>query len=163
MRLRSLAFLAVLAAAGVAGAEVRVGDVREAQVRAGVALREGPGALTKLVKVLPYATRMTVQEVRGTYARVTVVDGAVGWVKSNDVVAPGTLTAVKPAAQATVASSADISAAKRQFDSTIEGEYRASRAQLEAAYRALDALEAKSAKPGDPAIEAFIAEGRLGR
>jgi hypothetical protein len=163
MRLRTLAFLGVLAAAGAVSAEVRVGEVREAQARAGIALREGPSALTKLVKVLPYATRVTVQEVRGTYARVLVVDGSAGWVKANDIVAPGALTAVKPAAQATVASSADISAAGRQFDETIEREYRTTHAQLEEAYRALDALEAKTPKPGDPAIQAFIAEGRLGR
>jgi hypothetical protein len=163
MRLRSLAFVAVLAAAGAVSAEVRVGDVREAQARAGIALREGPSGVSKLVKVLPHATRMTVQEVKGTVARVLVVDGSTGWVKSNDLVAPGTLTSVKPAGGATVASSADISAAGRQFDEAIEGEYRATHAQLETAYRLLDALEAKTPKPGDPAIEAFIAEGRLGR
>jgi hypothetical protein len=163
MRLRSVAFLLVLAAAGAVHADVKVGDVREAQARAGVPLREGAGGLTKLLKLLPYRTRVTVQEVKGTYARVLVADGATGWVKTNDLVAPGTLTGGQPAGNATVASSADISAAGRQFDESIEKQYRVSHAQLEAAYRALDALEAKTPPPGDPAIQAFIEEGRLGR
>jgi hypothetical protein len=163
MRVRVLAVLLLLAAATAVWAEVRVGEVREAQARVGVPLREGPGGLTKLVKVLPYRTRMTVQEVRGLYARVAVADGSAGWVRVNDLVVPGALTGPAPNRNATVASSADISAAGRQFDESIERQYRTTHAELEAAYRALDALEAKTPPPGDPAVRAFIEEGRLGR
>src|SRR5262245_47860473 len=163
MRLRLLALLLVLTAAGGVAADVRVGDVREAQARDGVSLREGPGALTKLVKLLPYRTRVTVQEVKGTYARVLVVDGATGWVRSNDLVQPGTLTGPGGRGGGTVAGSADISAAGRQFDEATEQRYRGERLDLEAAYRALDAIEKATPAPGDPAIQAFIAEGRLGR
>jgi hypothetical protein len=165
MRWRWFPIAAVLVLVpGAVLAEVRPGDVREVQARAGVPLREGAAALSKMVRLLPYQARVTVQEVKGSYARVVVSsDGATGWTRANDLVAPGTLTGGAPSGNATVASSADISAAGRQFDESIERQYRASRAELDAAYRALDAIEAKTPPPGDPAVRAFIEEGRLGR
>ena len=163
MRLLGIALLCVLALASTSVADLRVGEVREVQARAGASLREGPSLLSKSTRVVPFGTRVTVAEVRPTVARVTVSDGAVGWMKTTDLVALGTLTTVRPAGSSSVATSAEISAAGRQFDESIERQYRTSRADLDAAYRALDALEAKTPPPGDAAVQRFIEEGRLGR
>ncbi len=114
---------------------------------------------------LPYGTRVTVNEVSGLFARVATDAGKSGWVRVVDLVAPGTLTGAGAYTgnRANATSSSDISAAGRQFDESIEGQYRATRAELDAAYRALDALMAKSLLSTSPEIEAFVAEGRLGR
>ena len=59
--------------------------------------------------------------------------------------------------------SADVSLAGRQFDETTEGELKATEADLARAYPLVDALEGKRVKPGSDELDAFIAEGRLGR
>jgi hypothetical protein len=155
--------LLALAAGGAVFADVRVGDVREAQVKSGVPVREAPKALAKVTGTLAYRTRVRVEEVSGSYARVSTDAGLAGWVKTGDLVMPGTLTGGGTAAAGGAASSSDVSAAGRQFDQSIEGEYRASRAELAAAYAAVDALEAKSFRPGAPEVHAFVVDGRLGR
>jgi hypothetical protein len=163
MRRLGIALLFVSALASSGAAEIRVGEVREVQARGGVPLREGRSPLSRLVRLVTYGSRATVQEIQGTQVRVMLTDGATGWLKGSDLVVPGTLTNARTPATGSVASSADISAAGRQFDESIERQYRASRADLDAAYRALDAIEAKTPPPGDPAVRAFIEEGRLGR
>ena len=60
-------------------------------------------------------------------------------------------------------SSADVSAAGRQFDDETEGTYRASSAELAAAYGVVDEIERKTPKPGALETYAFIAQGGLGR
>jgi hypothetical protein len=165
MRLRSWAFVLLIGACGVASAEVRVGDVREAQSRAGTPVRAEPKALASVVATLPYRTRVTVQEVRGYFAKVATDSGTTGWVRTSDIVMPGALTG--PGGQTTAAgaarTSSDVSAAGRQFDEETERQYRVNRAELEAAYAQLDAVEKRSHAPGDPEVLLFVSEGRLGR
>ena len=116
----SIAVLVGVAGAGAAPADapIKVGDVRAAQVRDGVALRDAAKALATVIRVLPYGTRVTVDALKSYYARVKLDDGVLGWVRSQEIVEPATLSgagargAVDPAAYST----ADISAAGRQFD-----------------------------------------------
>lgn len=164
MRFRTFALLLVLAGAtGPATADVSVGDVRETQSKTGTPMREEPKALAKVVDTLAYRTRVTVTEVGGLYAKVATDAGKSGWVRALDLVLPGTLTGPGAYDGARTTSSSDISAAGRQFDESIEQQYRATRAELEAAYKTLDDLMAKSLLPTSPEIEAFVVEGRLGR
>ena len=160
MRMRWFAGCLVLVASGFVLADVNVGDVRSAEPRDGVAVRETAKVLAKVVTRLPYGTRVTVVEVAGMFARVRTDDGVEGWVKASEVVEPAALTgggATGPAAQA------DVFAAGRQFDESTQAEFRASSAALEAAYAQVDAVERATLKPGDAGVLAFIGAGRLGR
>jgi hypothetical protein len=157
---------------GVGFADVQVGDLRAVQGRAGTALRREPTAFAPVVATLPYGTYVAVQEVRGPYARVTTQAGE-GWVRVGEIVEPVALTgggALGPAGSPTRAlagagtgtvTSAEVSAAGRQFDEEIERGYRAENANLGAAYAALDQIE--RTKPSAEEVEAFIRDGRLGR
>jgi hypothetical protein len=156
-----LAVVALGAAAvvsGVASSEGQPGEVRTVQVREGVYLRTEPRALAPKVVKLAFGTTVTIEETRDTYARVTTASGT-GWLRSSDIVQPGALTGTATARTGGVAS--EVSLAGRQFDETTEGALKASEADLRAAYPLVDALERKSYKRGDPAVEAFAAEGRL--
>jgi hypothetical protein len=165
MRMRVLLLLAVLAVGAGAWAEVRVGEVRSTQAKAGVALRETPRTLGKVVRTLAYGTRVTVVELSGYFAKVRTDEGTEGWVRSADLVEPGALTGggAGAVAGARDVSSTDVSAAGRQFDEGTEGRYKAERAELERAYALLDALEKKSLSPDSPEVTAFVRDGHLGR
>ena len=163
-KVRVLALALALCAGGLATADVQVGEIRAAQAREGVTLRETPRALATVLATLPYGTRVSVLEVQGRVARVTVAGtGATGWVRSSDIVEPPVLTgrtvAATGGAGGTTAS--DVSAAGRQFDDATEADYKASHAELQAAYPLLDALEKKT--PSEAEITAFVRDGRLGR
>lgn len=160
MRMRWFAGVLVVVASGLVLADVNVGDVRSAQPRDGAVLRETPKVLAKVVTRLPYGTRVTVTEVAGVFARVRADDGVEGWVRASEVVEPAALTGGGAAGPA---SSADVSAAGRQFDESTQAEFRASSAALEAAYAQVDAIERATLKPGDAGVLAFVAAGRLGR
>ena len=166
MRLRRvhvIGFVLALAAGGVVWADLQVGDVRSTQSRNGVALREAPKGLAKATRLLPYGTRVSVLAVEGTYARVRTIEGVEGWVRSSDLVEPSALTGggANGPRGATTFSSSEVSAAGRQFDEETEGSYRRTSANLDAAYRLVDALEGKT--PPFEEIEAFVRDGRLGR
>lgn len=159
MHMRWLGWCLALAVAGAAAAELKVGSERAAQARGGVALREAPKPLARILRTLPFGERVVVQEVSGFYARVRCKEGALGWVRAADIVEPAALRGSGSGAQA--GATPDVSAAGRQFDESTEKKYRASEAQLEAAYKQVDALEGRTPKGAE--IEAFIREGRLGR
>ena len=159
MRMRTLGLVLALGAAGVVYAEVKVGEGRAVQVKVGAPLRAEPKALGKVVATLPFGSRVIVQELQEPWARVTTTDGASGWVRSSDLVEAGALTS--KAARVGAVATADVSAAGRQFDDATETGYRATQADLDAAYRLVDDIEAKSFAPGSPVIQAFITDGRL--
>jgi uncharacterized protein YgiM (DUF1202 family) len=165
MRMRVFFLVAALAAGGVAWAEVRVGEVRSTQAKAGVAMRETPRTLGKVLQSLAYGTRVTVVEVSGYFAKVRTDEGTEGWVRAADLVEPGALTqgGAGAVAGARDVSSTDVSAAGRQFDEGTEGRYKAESAELDRAYGILDALEKKSLSPDSPEVIAFVRDGRLGR
>lgn len=165
MRWRTPVLILALAIGPVAAADVTQGEVRSVQARDGVVLREAAKALAKSVATLPYGTRVRVTDVASFYAKVRTDEGVEGWLRASDVVAPSALTgggSAGPVEGARVASS-DLSAAGRQFDEGTEGKYRASAAQLDAAYRLVDALEQKGPRPDSAEVEEFVRTGRLGR
>src|SRR5437870_2747034 len=135
-----------------AGSDVKEGDIRTAQAKAGVAMREKPRPLAKLVAMLPYGTRVRVQEVESYYAQVKVEGVGEGWVRAADLVEPTSLTgpgAYGPQGAGQVAS-ADVTAAGRQlvssgrqFDKKTENTYRRMDESLNAAYPVVDQLEAQ--------------------
>ena len=160
MRMRWIGGVFVLALSGLVVADVNVGDVRSAQPRDGAVLRKVARPLAEVVTRLAYGTRVTVVEVSGAFAFVRTDEGTEGWLKASDIVAPSALTgggAAGPASQA------DVSAAGRQFDESTQTEFQASSAEIAAAYAQVEAIERATLKPGDPAVIAFVAEGRLGR
>lgn len=160
MRMRTFGLCLALAAAGVVHAEVRPGDVRSAQPRDGATLRATSKPFGEITGKLPYGTRVTVLALEGAAAQVRTDDGRTGWVRSSEIVQPSVLTG-GGATGPVDARSAEVAAAGRQFDANIEGGHRASSAELDAAYGLVDALMAKSFKPGSPEIRAFIVEGGL--
>src|SRR5439155_6494665 len=123
----------------------------------------------KLVAMLPYGTRVRVQEVESYYAQVKVEGVGEGWVRAADLVEPTSLTgpgAYGPQGAGQVAS-ADVTAAGRQlvssgrqFDKKTENTYRRMDEKVSAAYPAVDQLEAQ--QPAEEEVEAFIREGLLG-
>jgi hypothetical protein len=156
-----------LAAVGVGYAEVKVGDLRAVQAKAGTALRREPNALAPTVANLPYGTRALVQEVRNGWARVQTTAGT-GWVRGGELVEPQVLTgggAFGPrgvdGARAAGVSAAEVSAAGRQFAEATEESYRRQTPNLEPYFALVDAIEERKPSPED--VEAFINEGRLGR
>jgi hypothetical protein len=165
MRARVWALVCVLGFGGFAAAEVVPGEVRAVQVRGGVPAWKEPRVLSGKVGLIPFATRVTVDEVRAPWVRVTADGGVAGWVRASDIVEPGSLTGTAARAasgRAGAAGTADVSLAGRQFDESLEGELKVSDADLQRAYPLVDALEAKSFRPGDPEIEKFLRDGRLG-
>ena len=177
-RSRSLWLLAAAVAAAVgiarpASSEVKVGDVRAAQAKAGVPLREKPRTLAKVLRTMPYGTRVKVLEVDGSFANVQVDGGGEGWVRAADLVEPASLTgpgAYGPQAARDV-SSTDVTAAGRQlldeksagrqFDKKTENTYRRMNAELDVSYPLIDRLEA--AAPAEDDVLSFAREGMLGR
>jgi hypothetical protein len=161
------AILALLLVPAPARADVKEGDLRSTQARGGTALREKPAAMSKLVRFLPYGSRVRVAEVQGLWAGV-VVEGATerGWVRTNDLVEPGALTGTSSTASGPVASSADITAAGRQldgkqFDTVTERTWRRMSEDLEPYYARVDEIE--KTKPSDEEVTAFIRAGLLGK
>jgi|GEM_PF-5201721 len=159
------ALLLVLGVGGLAAADLQPGEVRAVQVRGGVPLWKEARVLSGRVALLPFATRVTVDEVKAPWVRVTAADGVTGWVRVSEIVEPGSLTgpaARAAAGRAGAAGTADVSLAGRQFDEALEGELKVSDADLARAYPLVDALEGKTFAPGDPEVERFLREGHLG-
>ena len=160
----ALAFGVGAVAPGRAASDIKTGDVRTAQARAGVPMRELPRPMAKRVAVLPYGTQVKVDEVETLYAHVSAEGLGQGWVRSMDLVEPTALTgpgAYGPQGAGKVAS-ADVTAAGRQFDQKTERTFRSMKdGSLDAAYAAVDRLEQQQ-QPSDEEIEAFIREGMLG-
>ena len=160
MRMQWFAAVLVVVGSGLVLADVGVGDVRSAQSRDGVAVRERARPLATPVARIEYGTRVTVLELDGAFAKIRTDAGVEGWVRSSEIVEPSVLTgggATGPSAPA------DVSAAGRQFDDSTQAEFRASSAELTAAYAKVEAIERSTLKPGDAGVIAFIAAGRLGR
>jgi hypothetical protein len=155
----------LLAAAFVLGAfvpaaqaELTVGATRSAQPREGLTLREEPKALGKKLRTLPYGTPVKVLETKELWARVEAAGGGPGWARSSEIVEPTSLTGA--AAYRGTLSSADVTAAGRQFSEKIEKTYRTMAPQLNTVYPLVDQIERE--QPTDAEVEAFIAEGKLG-
>lgn len=162
MRRRTgVALVLALLLGGVVLAEMQPGEERRVQSRDGAALRETPSPVGKRLSVLAPGTAVVVESTQGLFARVRTEAGVVGWVRASDLVQRGALTGRGAAAGG--GTSADVSLAGRQFDETTEGELKATEADLARAYPLVDALEGKRVKPGSDELDAFIAEGRLGR
>ncbi|MDJ0974675.1 MAG: SH3 domain-containing protein [Planctomycetota bacterium] len=154
-------------------AQTQVGSQRAVFARSGTPLTEQPRALSKAVKVLPYGTRVKIEEVRGAWARVTeyqgTTAGATGWLRLNKTAEPfalsqgGQLSTRRTARGTGRVSQRDVVAAGRQFDESSESKHKqASSAALKLAYKQLDEL-VEAIKPTLEEIKAFVAEGRLGR
>jgi hypothetical protein len=154
-------------------ADVAVGSARSVFAKNGTRMTEQPKALSKLVKLLPYGTRVRVDEVQGRWIKVTEFEGtaagSVGWIKAAETVEPFALTQGGQF-RSTGASSGDGSvsrreaaAASRQFSPMTEAAHKqVSPAEVQAAYGLLDTV-LEVMKPSIEEIEQFVAEGRLGR
>lgn len=158
--------VASLGGGSPAGAAPGVGEVRAVQVREGAVLWREARALSGIVTRVTFGGRVTVDEVAGAWVRVTADAGGTGWLRGSEIVEPGALTSAAARAGATTRAGSgaptELSLAGRQFDETLEAEFMASEADVARAYGLVDALEAKSIRPGDPATERFLREGGLG-
>lgn len=141
-----------------AQAELTVGSTRAAQPREGLVLREEPKPLGKKVRTVPYGTPVKVLETKDLWARVDAPGGAPGWARASEIVEPSSLTGA--AAYRGSLTSADVTAAGRQFSEKIEKTYRTMAPQLNAIYPLVDQIERD--KPSEADVEAFIAAGGLG-
>jgi hypothetical protein len=166
--------------------DVEVGAVRTAQNRDGVTLRELALPLGKRVLRVPYGTQLKVLEIRELWVKVAPVADLtkVGWVRTNEIAEPATLSA--SAAAVPSFSTSDVSAAGRQlteqekradprlaeglqyqshaagkqFDQKTENTYRTMDAKVSDAYPLVDRVE--RAGVSDDELETFVREGRLG-
>lgn len=160
---------ALWSSAGAAPEDAAVGDIRAILAKAGAPVRDRPSALAKATATLAHATRVRIAEMRGPWIRVTPLGPATeaaqtGWLRTNQTVEPFALTQGGRGGSVAVRDTptqTDISAAGRQFDDVTEQAYRATRADLQAQYPVVDAIEA--ATPDAEAVRQFILEGRLGR
>ena len=147
---------------------VQVGDVRAVLAKDGTTLRERPSSLAKASATFPYASTVSVEEVKGSWIRVTAAPGQEatggGWLRASQTVEPFALTQRVTGSDGGAAanvSERDISAAGRQFDPATEESYRGEHPDLDAMYPLVDAIE--KATPSDEALRRFVLEGRLGR
>ncbi len=164
LRVCSVACATVLSAGSLAFPDVKEGDVRSTQSKVGTALREKPAAFAKRVDLLPYGTRVKVSEVSGFWAAVAVEGAATkGWLRSVELVEPGTLTG--PGAYgdrgSEAVASTDVTAAGRQFDAKTERTWRAMKEDLEPYYGKVDEIE--RATPSEEEVVDFIRKGLLGK
>jgi predicted ATPase len=152
-------------------ADIETGDERATFNRQGTPLVEKPRPLSKLVKRLPYGSKLRVEEVSGRWIRVTEIDveseAKAGWVKASETVDPFALTQGGQFRRSSTGtgevSRRDAAAAARQFSPTTEAAHRqASTAQIRAAYQLLDEV-LEATKPTLEEIMKFVGEGRLGR
>jgi hypothetical protein len=157
---RTLLALALLlgSVAPLARAELTVGATRTAQPREGLVLREEPRGLSKKLRVVAYGTQVKVVEVKDLWAKVDAPGGGPGWARASELVEPSALTGA--AAYRGTLSSADVTAAGRQFDARTERTYRTMDPKVDPAYPIVDQIEKQ--KPTEAEVEAFIAEGKLG-
>ena len=173
LRLPALALLVSLGVllaplpATSAPVDTKVGDTRAIFKRSGTPLRETPSALSAPVATLAYGAQVKVLELKLPWMRVQS-GASVGWLRAFETVAPSALAGNASPPHLTTSGSAgvssrEVSAAGRQLDTDTERGFRATRQDLAAAYRAVDAMEAASAAlhPAD-ALE-FIDIGNLGR
>jgi len=172
----ALCFLCALSTAGPAQAsprDTKVGDVRAVFLKSGTALRDSGSALAKPVATLKYGTQVRVLETKLPWIRVQTVarrgtPSQTGWLRAFETVEASALARNPTPAHTTYRGSTkvdarEVSAAGRQLDAGTERRFRASRKDLERAYRAVDRMEAatQAMDPGESI--AFIVEGGLGR
>jgi len=139
-------------------AEVKAGDLRAVQSKEGIPLKEEPRAMAKTLKTVPYGTKVKVLEIRELYARVAIEGLGEGWARSALLVEPGTLTG--RAAYAGAVTSADVTAAGRQFDAKTENTYRSMNEDIAKYYPKVDEVE--TVEPTALEVDTFIRAGELG-
>src|SRR6187401_2031414 len=105
-----------------ARAELSVGSTRAVQPREGAVLQEEPKPLGKKIRTLPYGTQVRVVESKDLWAKVEAAGGGPGWARISELVEPSALTG--GGAYRGTLSSADVTAAGRQFSEKIELTYR---------------------------------------
>ncbi|MDJ0523178.1 MAG: M48 family metalloprotease [Planctomycetota bacterium] len=162
----ALLFL-VPAAVEAAPLDAKPGDTRTIFSRRGTPLRAKPSTLGQPVATLKYGTMVKVLEVKRPWLRVQAGSTS-GWLRAWETVEPSALRAnAKPPHLTTTGSSGatkrELSAAGRQLDGGTERRYRATRKDLVAAYRAVDAMEAATAALHPAEALQFVDEGNLGR
>ena len=147
--------------------DAKVGDIRAVFARQGTPLRASPSALGAAQAMLPYGTQVRILEIQLPWMRVDAA-GKTGWVKTWETVVPTALGQNPSPAHVTYAgqervSAKDVGAAGRQLDAATERGYRTSRADLAAAYREVDAMEAATQALDPAEAVTFIVDGDLGR
>ena len=160
----------LLAPAIAAPADAKVGDVRAVFAKAGEVIRKTPSTLGAPAATLGFGTQVRVLEIKAPWLRVQALSGGgeTGWVQSWRTVEPSALGANPKPPHLKVtggsgASASEVSAAGRQLDAKTERGFRASRKDLEAAYRLVDAMEAATQALHPADALAFIDSGNLGR
>ena len=178
MRIRITAAAAVLFLAGalpaVAGPQdTRVGETRVIYAKAGTVIRAEGAATAAPVATLPAGTEVLVTEVKFPWVKVTATPkGATapvtGWLKAFEAIETTALAGAPPPAHVggptgAGVSERDAAAAGRQFTADTERGYRASQADLQAAYAQLDEIERETAAVNPYDSINFIMEGDIGR
>jgi Zn-dependent protease with chaperone function len=152
--------------------DTRVGETRVLYNKAGTTIRATATATGAAVATLAAGTQVRVLEVTLPWVRVsaTPAGGAAveGWLRAYEAVEPTALSANPPPAHTVVAAAGtadarDVTAAGRQLTAGTERGYRASRAELEAAYLQVDRLERDTAAMDPMDSIAFFMDGDLGR
>jgi beta-barrel assembly-enhancing protease len=178
MRFRLTAAAAMLFLAGalpaVAGPQdTRVGETRVIFARAGTVIRAEGAATATPVATLPAGTQVLVQEVKLPWVKVQATPAGaaapvVGWLRAFEAIEQSALSAApKPAHVGGPVGGGtlerDAAAAGRQFTADTERGYRASQADVQAAYVHLDAIERETAEANPYDAINFIMDGDLGR
>ena len=177
MRIRIAAAAVVVflgALPAVAGPrDTRVGETRFVYAKAGTVIR-GEGAATATpVATLPSGTLVVVQEVKLPWVKVQATPAGAtapvtGWLRAFEAIEQTAIATAPPPAHVggptgAGVSDRDASAAGRQFTADTEQGYRASRAEVTAAYVQLDAIEKETAEANPYDSIEFIMGGDLGR
>lgn len=178
MRIRATAAAAVLFVVGalpaVAGPQdTRVGETRVIYSKAGTVIRAEGAATAAPVATLPAGTQVLVQEVKLPWVKVQATPAGAaapvtGWLRAFEAIEQTALAAAGPPAHVGGPTGAgvterDAAAAGRQFTADTEQGYRASQADIQAAYAQVDAIEAETAKTDAYESINFIMDGDLGR
>ncbi len=153
--------------------DVAVGQTKVVYRQKGATLRSEPKTLSAATASLAAGRAVRILEVQKSWLRVRADASAgnaqaEGWLRANEVVAPG---ALRPNPRPSGFSSnvppgvtqQDISAAGRQFGPDTERGFRASRPQLQQAYTLVDRMEAETTRLVPAESVAFIMDGFLGQ
>jgi uncharacterized protein YgiM (DUF1202 family) len=142
---------ALVVAAATAGAEQMSVAVKTAS------LRDRPSFTGKIVGTLAYTDRVTVEETRGDWLRVSYAPKSVqGWVTKASLQTQAIALASGSAAAGTTASSGEVALAGKGFSEEVEAEYRK---DTKLDYAAVDAMEAYHVAP--EAVAVFVNQGDL--
>lgn len=153
MTMKRIWWAAVLACAmtGLASAREMSVQIRNGQ------LREAPSFLGRLIGTVAYGDRLTVQEERGDWLRVTASGGVTGWIHQSALTPKKIVMQAGAADVSKTASGQELALAGKGFNSDVEADFKKKNAEIDFTW--IDRME--KIKVSSAEMMAFLKEGEV--